>query len=470
MYYDRLNEDFFIRKIREKGFRNIVQDLAEKQCEMCGVDGIKELHVEEDEAEEEYTDSDGDVDLMWGNMYTQAQNSSINTQQQSTKKVYIEQHPIARIRLCDLCMKSEDYRMIDRYDAMSKYHLPDEEWAELQWAQSLPHSHHQWFPTYWEAKVKAFTDVYYRTRFGMTQAEYKTQQEAEQLAMKNVILPARRIERETQAIEINAGIAEAINYFNDRSKLDKIDQFTGRGRLVTLMDEMLTATECPSHDTIQDLMLFWMDVKALWGLIEKYQQYLTIPINEAKDKIAQQSGHVCPFQRTNGAYTDWTLYHSLHESLPCTERDAAYALKIDAVKLISKECVVKLQHVEDGKMLLYDNFWTWSSRSLVCKPNMPEDPKAVGSFEAQYDSLTNLWRWASKLLRYDIHTSKWPEVLPRGLKEDVLRAKLLRYLRDCVRKGKADRYSPKYVAARVSIDLKRRNRGSQISRSIKSTQ
>jgi len=188
-------------------------------------------------------------------------------------------------------------------------------------------------------------------------------------------------------------------------------------------------------------MLYWSDLKALWALLEKYQQYLTISIEDAKDLVAMRTRDVCPFQRADNSYKEWDLYYSLHKLVQGTQEDAAYAIKMDAVTLISETCAAKLRHVEASKIPLYENFWYPDSPS-PCRSHLPEDPGVLLKFEAKYDSLTRLWDWASKKLGYNIHASRWPEVISKDLKEPGIRAKILRYLRDCAKKGKADEFAP----------------------------
>jgi len=210
------------------------------------------------------------------------------------------------------------------------------------------------------------------------------------------------------------------------------------------METMLTAPECPSHATIQHLMLYWSDMKALWGLVERYQHYLTISTEKAKDLIAQKSGDVCPFQRTDGSYTNWTLYYNLHSTLRYREEDAAHAIKLDAFGLINQECAAKYQQFQTDDLPLYSANMPWGLRDLTYKMSMPKNPQELVEFGRQYDSMTKLWSWASKELGYNIHASKWSGILSHQTNQ-CIRAIIYRHIRICAQSGKADEYAPDYV-------------------------
>jgi len=87
MYYNRLNDDYFAQKVRENGIRSIVQNLARKQCEVCGVNETKTYDAD--------AGSDADKEM----------------------KVRIKRHDIAKTYLCQACRDTPEYNMIARSDA-----------------------------------------------------------------------------------------------------------------------------------------------------------------------------------------------------------------------------------------------------------------------------------------------------------------------------------------------------------------
>jgi len=374
-----------------------------------------------------------------------------NIEEKLTRKkagLNVKRHPIAKIRLCELCIETKEYRMITGFDARKKFPLRDEDWEELPYVYPERYSQYQRRRprAYWEAEVRAFSQNYYLTTFGMTLEEYQLQQEAEELERKNVTLPARRLQRGIQAVELNGGMTEAVDYFDDQLKMNKINPHGHGYQFLTLMETMLTAPECPSHATIKHLMLYWSDLKALWGLLEKYQQYLTISIEKAKDRIAEKSGDVCPFQRTDGSYTDWTLYYNLHSKLQYWQEDAAHAIKLDALGLINQELAAKYQQFQTDDLPLYSANMSANSYlgTMTYKNSMPKDPQTLVEFGRQYDSLTKLWSWASKKLGYNIHASKWSAVFSHQ-KNQCIRAKIYRHIQNCAQSGKPDEYAPDHV-------------------------
>jgi len=309
LYYNRLNEEYFVQRIQKKrAVRNIVYDISSGQCEMCGQEENEEDQEGNEEQQEETVDEEETQNTSGAD-----EQSNIEEKLISKKAgLNVKDHPIADILLCELCIETKEYRMINDFDARKKFPLRNEDWEELPYVHPERYSRYQRRRprAYWEAEVRAFSQNYYLATFGMTLEEYQLQQEAEELERKNVTLPARRLQRGIQAVELNGGMTEAVDYFNDQFKMGRIDPHGHGYQFLTLMETMLTAPECPSHATIQHLMLYWSDLKALWGLLEKYQQYLTMSIEKAKDLIAEKSGDVCPLQRTDGSYTNWTLYYN----------------------------------------------------------------------------------------------------------------------------------------------------------------
>jgi len=128
LYYNRLNKEYFVQRISERGIRRVVYADSLQQCEICG--------QEEDER-------------------TNGSNRSPKNRQ-STKGVHIEKHPLARNRLCGICMETKEYRMINGRDIRDKYHVPYEVWSNLRFVDLMPDCRLRNRPrAYWEAEVKA---------------------------------------------------------------------------------------------------------------------------------------------------------------------------------------------------------------------------------------------------------------------------------------------------------------------------
>jgi len=198
---------------------------------MCGQEENEEDQEENEEQQEEIVDAEETVDEEETQNTSGADVQSNIEEKLISKKagLNVKDHPIADIRLCELCIETKEYRMINGFDARKKFPLRNEDWEELPYVHPEPYSRYQRGRprAYWEAEVRAFSQNYCLATFGMTLEEYQLQQEAEEFERKNVTLPARRLQRGIQAVELNGGMTEAVDYFNDQFKLDKL---VGSGR------------------------------------------------------------------------------------------------------------------------------------------------------------------------------------------------------------------------------------------------
>jgi len=199
---------------------------------------------------------------------------------------------------------------------------------------------------YWEAEVKKCSEAYYQNTFGMTLREYVAHLKAEDVKFKTVTLPARRKEWASKAIEIEPQFNEPVEYF--QAKSNQGEQV--HGHFLTGLERLSTAKETPSIDKINSILSHWKRINVLCNFVEKYSQYLTNTVGNAKDIIAADYWYRPGYEFTVDTVTaEWLISRTVHALLESSEEHLADAIRRDAFSLEEETVFNKLNQVIELK-------------------------------------------------------------------------------------------------------------------------